>query len=87
MIDPTSVWAFEDAFRRLSTRLFNEQHFDDERKARHEIYRAGLAEIIDGLMREEPKAVYNGFLAIQTALLTLPKSDAPPPVAEVVDGQ
>lgn len=77
MIDPVNIWAFEDAFRRLSTRLFNEQHFDEERKSRHEVYREGLVQIMDGLMREEPLPIYNGFLAIQSAL---PKPPAPAPL-------
>lgn len=70
-MDPVQMWAFEDQFRRLSTRLHEENHFPNERLGRHVAYVEGLAQIFDGLMREDAAMVRYGFAGINAALNTL----------------
>lgn len=56
-IDPTETWRLDDAWRRLSTRLFDDVHQTPERIARNEIYRGAIALLFDAVMNEWPAEV------------------------------
>lgn len=82
MIDPVDVWAFEDAFRRLSTRLFDEAHLTDVEVVRYEVIRAGLGDVIDGILLGDHKRVLFGADAI---MMAMPRLAEPEPPAEKAD--
>lgn len=68
MIDPVQVWQFEDKFRRLSTRLFDEAHLTDTEIARYEVIRGGLGDVLDGILSGNHELVLRGADAITFAM-------------------
>lgn len=65
MIDPTETWALDDAWRRLSTLLFDDVHQTPDRIVRNEVYRNSLAQAFASIQKEDPDA----FLAAMDQIL------------------